>query len=265
MRSMGAKVFVLGMPGCGKSTATHYIKSFAQKKGYTVRNFNDYTILRERFEAAPDGPEFRRADNDGFDIHDFTVLDTSLRELERRVLQEEFSENEIITIEFARNDYSHALQQFSLEFLQDSYFLFIQAEKPTCKKRTRKRAEHPVSSDDHFVSDYVFDKYYCERSSDCVSSILSFVSLLPQGNQKIRNANMPRVTVLNNSKHTSKANFSFSVMQFTWQMVGRLDLMASHSKTKHVKRIKSINVKRVESIITRHMLVRNRYHVKTLV
>ena len=204
---MSVKVFVLGMPGCGKSTATRYMKSFAQKKGYIVRNFNDYTILREWFEAAPDGPEFRSADNDGFDVHDFTVFDTSLRELERRVLQEESSEKEIITIEFARNDYSHALQQFSPEFLQDSYFLFIQAEKLTCKKRTRKRAAHPISSDDHFVSDYIFDKYYFVRSSDCVSSILSFVKLLPQGDQKIRNANMPKVTILNNSKHTSKANF----------------------------------------------------------
>jgi len=71
---MGVKVFVLGLPGSGKSAATCYISMLARDRGHTVKVFNDYNILREWFGKALDGPQFSRAAHGGFDIHDLTVL-----------------------------------------------------------------------------------------------------------------------------------------------------------------------------------------------
>ena len=226
------KIFVLGLPGCGKSTAVHHIRSVAAKEGFTVRSYNDYTILREWFEQQPDGPAFSRADNDGFDIHDLTVFDTSLKELEQRILREVTSDKEFIIVEFARNDYVHALEQFSPSFLENSCFLFIRAENTTCKKRTRKRAIHRTSSDDHFVSDYIFDTYYFKSINDHVSSVSLFIeALLSEVNPLLSRATLKkRVMVIDNTKRISKEDFYLEVEQRFWQVVERPDLIHYKSK-----------------------------------
>ena len=230
------KIFVFGLPGSGKSTAIRHIHAIAARKGIKVKSFNDYTILREWFELEPDGPKFSRTDKDGFDIHDFVVFDEALRELEERISREASSE-EIIIIEFARNDYVHALKQFSASFLQNSYFLFIKAENSTCKKRTRKRAIHRVSSDDHFVSDYIFDTYYFRSIDDAISSVSSFIGTLPDKESSLSQASIEqKVTAIENLKRTQREEFYVAIEQFIWRLVGRLDLIPSKSRKQVTKR-----------------------------
>ena len=81
----------------------------------------------------------------GFDVLDLTAFDNALKKLEQVINRHLSSAKqiEIILIEFARNDYQRAFQQFSAEFLQDAYFLYLDADIETCKRRIRERITNP--------------------------------------------------------------------------------------------------------------------------
>jgi adenylate kinase family enzyme len=157
---MGVKVFVLGRPGSGKSTAARHLNHLMRCQGWSVKHFNDYDILWEMFLADTEHKKFRPTPHNGFDATDFTVFDDALRELEKRV-QTEVEQVNLLTIEFARDDYRMALKQFSPEFLRDSYFLFLDADIETCLRRVHDRVEHAATNDDHpSFSDDIFRWYY---------------------------------------------------------------------------------------------------------
>src|SRR5437868_3051345 len=159
---MALKVFILGRPGSGKSTAFRHIKKYIEEQylDWSSIRFNDYDILREMFlfeklfQTDMKLRKFRATEHGGFDVLDFSVLDTALRELERKV-RHRYSpkRDELIVIEFARDNYGKALQQFSSAFLKDAYFLFIETNMETCVQRVHDRVAHPMTIDDHFVSD----------------------------------------------------------------------------------------------------------------
>src|SRR2546423_1930885 len=140
---MTVKVFVLGRPGSGKSTGARIIVSNAQRRGWSVIRINDFDILKEMFQADIHHERFLPAAHGGFDVIDFSVLDTALEEVERRVRDQMFGiGKKLITIEFARDDYSEALRLFSCDFLQDAYFLFIDAHIETCIQRIHRRVAY---------------------------------------------------------------------------------------------------------------------------
>ena len=175
--SLKKKLFVLGLPGSGKSTAARSIEQFAFHHDWVPTRFNDYDILYEMFKADPEGRQFSATQHGGFDVHDHTAFDDALKELEKRVRNAEKAatreKNEVIILEFARNDYSRALELFSPEFLENASFLFIDADIPTCKQRIRKRVDHPVYKDDHYVSEYIFEAYYQLDSRQYLKSVTS--------------------------------------------------------------------------------------------
>lgn len=157
---MGVKVFILGRPGSGKSTAARHLNRLMTCQEWSVKHFNDYDILWEMFLADTEHRKFRPTSHNGFDATDFTVLDDALKELEKRV-QAEMEQVNLLTIEFARDDYRMALKQFSPEFLQDSYFLFLDADIETCLRRVHDRVECAATEDDHpSFSDDIFRRYY---------------------------------------------------------------------------------------------------------
>ncbi len=158
---MAVKLFILGLPGSGKSTISHHIANNVGEKQWSTTHIYDYEILLQMFHKDTKG-QFKPADHGGFDVIDMTVLDTALRKLEKnnKKLISITHLQKIILIEFSRNDYEEAFQQFSQEFLQDSYFLYLNVEREICKKRLRERTAAPNTSNDHFVSEYIFDTYY---------------------------------------------------------------------------------------------------------
>jgi adenylate kinase family enzyme len=160
---MAVKLFVLGLPGSGKSGVARYIQMYARDKDWKATHFNDYAILKQMFHNDTK-EQFKPAPHGGFDVIDFTVIDTALQRLEQEVNQHLSSAKpkEIILIEFARNDYQKAFQQFNQDFLQDAYFLYLDAEIETCKQRIRDRVNNPAFEDDYNVSDYIFETYYHE-------------------------------------------------------------------------------------------------------
>lgn len=172
---MSIKLFILGRPGSGKSTAYRSVEKFLrqqeQYKGWSIVYYNDYRILYEMFWYEnlfpnPKKPKQFAAtkEHDGFDVKDFSVLDKALVKLEKKARERSSDKKEeIIIIEFARRDYYQAFKQFSSSFLKNSYFLFIEADVTTCLERIKERIIDPATEDDHFVSDFIILEYYGEQ------------------------------------------------------------------------------------------------------
>ncbi len=161
---MAVKLFIIGLPGSGKSAVARKIGDYAGNKSWTTRRFNDYRILNAMFRYNKQG-WFKPAQHGGFNVVDITAFDFALRRLECRIAKYASSVNagseEIMLIEFARNDYWRAFKQFDPSFLKDAYFIYLGAEVEVCKQRISDRvAEQEYPADDYPVSDYIFEKYY---------------------------------------------------------------------------------------------------------
>jgi len=220
---MCVKVFLLGLPGSGKTAAAHCISPIvARDKGYTIKEFNDYDILHRQFEAAPSGPQFSRTENGGFNVLNCVVLDTSLQEIEQKILQEKLSDEELVIIEFARNDYLHALQQFSASFLRNSYFLFIDAEDTTCRERIYQRYTHYSSRDDHFVAKETFDKHY-DKGRDY--NVFPNINRLCDRNEMPYYLSIQKSTVVDNSRLISRDAFYLQIEQITLLMIEQKNIV----------------------------------------
>lgn len=160
---MVVKVFLLGRPGSGKTSAFQYFEMLAHDKGRRATRFREYAILYEMFQ---DGrSEFQPAEHGGFDIRDFSVLNESAQHLEERVqayLRYSAQQDELIFLELARDDYKTAMRCFSADFLQNAYFLFVDASVETCIERIHWRVAHPATTDGHFVSEHILRSYYAQ-------------------------------------------------------------------------------------------------------
>lgn len=182
---MLVKLFVLGRSGCGKSTVARYLEQLARDAQWLPVRINDYEILRAMFQedAKKVGQDrwFVTSEFGGFNLLNFGAFDVALQQLEQQAAEEfVFSEKAttkplFALIEFARNDYQRAFQQFSREFLQDAYFLYLDASVATCKQRIRERIAKPLperTEDDFFVSDYMFDAYFDHDDGKSLPAIL---------------------------------------------------------------------------------------------
>jgi adenylate kinase family enzyme len=195
---MAVKLFVLGLPGTGKSTMAREIKEYIGKLGLGISRINDYVFLKQMFYDDAKREQFRPAKHGGFDIIDLTVFDTALQRLEKVTKQYILPTipEGIILIEFARNDYLRAFQQFNQDFLQDAYFLYLDAEIETCKQRIRNRVNNPICEDDYNVSEYIFETYYQKVDDRDLSDILN-------KDYKIDNR---RVKIINNNCSLKEAS-----------------------------------------------------------
>jgi hypothetical protein len=157
---MAIKVFLLGRPGAGKSTAARYMHIFSKRLDWSTRHINDYPFLLALFRADIQHRQFQPSLCGGFDVIDFSVLDTVLQTVESEAEQDLAQERHIILLEFARDDYQQALGQFKPAFLHDAHFLFFTTDINTCIKRVYRRAQYPTFNDDHFISEEMIRSYY---------------------------------------------------------------------------------------------------------
>ena len=168
------KLFIMGLPGSGKSTIARKIEKRLKGIGSQIIGFCDFLILEQMFRDDIEYKQFRPTAKGGFDVLDLTAFDTALNLLERSVKKYNLhaEQERIILIEFARNNYKKAFKQFSQDFLQDAYFIYLSVDQCNCKKRIHGRIAHPATKDDHFVSDYIFDTYYYGDDGLYLSDIL---------------------------------------------------------------------------------------------
>jgi adenylate kinase family enzyme len=157
---MPVKLFVLGRPGSGKSYAARHIAGYLEKRDNSSIHINDYNFLFAQFRKDAN-KRFHSDGYGGFVIDDEKVFDEALEYIKRKAVN--FFDLELydfVIIEFARSDYSIALQTFDPAFLRDAYFLFIDADIEICVKRLTERTEDRKFFDDHHISEEVISKFY---------------------------------------------------------------------------------------------------------
>lgn len=165
------KVFLLGRPGSGKTTAFRCFEKLAHTYDLHATRFREYTILYDMFKAGRS--EFRPVMHGGFDIVDFSILNMSAQLLEKQVQEYARSRalmNEVLFLELVRDDYKQAMQCFSRAFLQESYFLYVEADVETCIQRIRYRVAHPTETDSHFVSEHILRDYYAKDNKEYMAT-----------------------------------------------------------------------------------------------
>lgn len=182
---MAIELFILGLPGSGKSTAARHIVDNCEDWS-TVR-INDYDILYEMSRADKEGKRFSLTTYDGydgFDVLDHSAFDDALWKLKaiavKKKRKRSFAKPELIIIEFARDDYSKSLKKFFPDFLEDTknaFFLFIDTDIPTCKQRIQDRVskspEKLIKEDDRYVSPFIFETYYQADNRQYFASVAS--------------------------------------------------------------------------------------------
>lgn len=174
---MSVKLFVLGMPGSGKSSVIRYLESVAGDEQWSAMHLNDYEILRAMFEQDTTGCRFAHAQHGGFNVLDLVAFDEALQQLERMaevaIAQSDLASTKgIALIEFSRNNYRRAFQQFRRSFLQNAFFLYLNTDLEHCKQRIVQRIANRHFKDDYYVSDYVFEKYYHYSDGEHLAEIL---------------------------------------------------------------------------------------------
>jgi len=179
--STKVKVFVVGRPGSGKTTAVRRLRELARERDWIINRIKDYDILYSMFQAESNlqYKKFRPTAHEGFDVIDMSVFDTALEKLEKIVKEEEkknATKEELIIIEFARNDYREAFKFFDPEFLRSSYFIFVDAKIETCIQRIHDRiVSCPATEDNHYVSEYIIKSYYYRDNWEYMGSYLKKV------------------------------------------------------------------------------------------
>jgi hypothetical protein len=177
---MSSKLFILGLPGSGKSRAARNIEFHAKNYSLMPQRFRDYDILYRMYREDKEGKHFRSTEDrgyDGFDVIDSRAFDDALIELNRQILQRNrlaYEAKELLIIEFSRVDYCKALEFFATHLLKDTYILFIDSDIPTCIQRIKERVakvSEERTEDDPYVSEYIFETYYKQDHRDYLNSI----------------------------------------------------------------------------------------------
>jgi hypothetical protein len=174
---MAEKLFILGLPGSGKSAIARFISTYVRDFRWMGYRSNDYTILDGMFRQDTARKRFKAAELGGFDVLDLKVFDEALQTLEQEVKKHidalEPDIKELVLIEFSRNNYGHSFCQFNKSFLKDAYVLYLGAEIEVCKHRIRHRIDNPQFEEDDFnVSDYIFEEYYRQDDGARIADVL---------------------------------------------------------------------------------------------
>ncbi len=201
---MVVKVFILGRPGSGKSTVAQLLKTVARESSWDTRHIYDYKHLHDIFQQEIDdnvpveARSFRQKGPDGcqgFDVRNFTVLDTVLKRMAGEVQAEEQGQpgaNKLLLIEFARKDYTHALDIFGYEILKGVHLLYIKLGLENCIKHVHQRSieNRSRSEYDHFVSDDIMRGYYSgdDWSSQQFSKYLNTLRTIDVADEELDNS-----------------------------------------------------------------------------
>lgn len=171
---MTVKVFVLGRPGTGKSTAARLMVKIAREHRWNAIHIDDYGILHWMFQNDHFN-RFKAVAFNGFDVVDVHVFDEALVRVRERVmhsLTQTLWTKKLVVIEFARSEYKTSLEQFGRIFLQDSYFLFLSTDIDTCFERVEWRTLHRRFEEDHYIAKETLERLYAHDDIMPVATIL---------------------------------------------------------------------------------------------
>jgi len=155
-------IFLLGRPGCGKSfvyeTIIKKLKETEQIE--KVERVDDFPILKELLDKDTEFKRHLRKEG-GFEVTYFTIVDEVLSTIDSR-LEDVKSRNDLVFIEFARDNYISALKNFRSETFARAMIVYIYCPYDLCLERNRKRFEQQKNNalDDHIVPTDLMESYY---------------------------------------------------------------------------------------------------------
>lgn len=160
---MATKIFALGRPGSGKSTAARHIEEKAKEQGLSVSHITDLPILYDMLHADTEHRQFAPNPANDFDVIDFAAYDTALLRLGEQIKKEK---SDLTIIEFGRDDYKRAFELLGEDQMRDAFFLFCEATTETCLSRVHGRNTdaasphaHPTRSDERYREYYGKDNF----------------------------------------------------------------------------------------------------------
>ncbi len=180
-------VFVFGYSGSGKTTATRCVAMLIKETGgrWSTPRFNDYAIMYEWFTNDIKHQWFLPTEHAGFEVLVPEIYDLAIEELTRKICEHKPSEHELMIIDFARWDYSSSLKLLGKDLLQSAYFLFLKAYLEICVQRVQQRARNPLTIDDHFVPESVFECFRRQGENYIASTASILKTMYGVNEQKI--------------------------------------------------------------------------------
>ena len=163
-------IFLLGRPGCGKSVVYKIFEEKLKKLGIDCQRVDDFLTLKEILSEDKDFKRHILKDG-GFQVTDWSVVDEALQRL-NVLIKKLRSENKIIFIEFARNNYTNAFKNFTKDVLDESLILYLYSTFEECYKRNVERFKKAKKEghDDHIVPLDLMKTYY--RTDDYEQAFL---------------------------------------------------------------------------------------------
>lgn len=132
----------------------------AERLAKEVTRIDDFPVLKELLDRDTEFKRHYRKEG-GFVVTDFTILDDVLKEINRK-LKELERLGRIIFVEFARDKYTRALENFDREVLGRSLICYVYCPFDVCVERNILRFEEAKgkSLDDHIAPSDIMKKYY---------------------------------------------------------------------------------------------------------
>jgi len=155
-------VFLLGRPGCGKSTIYRLLEQKLKKEGLAreVMRVDDFPVLEELLDRDTGFKRHYRKEG-GFVVTDFTILDEVLKRINDQLGGLE-RPGRVVFVEFARDRYADALKNFDREVLGRALICYIYCPFDVCVERNVRRFEEVKGKtlDDHIAPRDIMERYY---------------------------------------------------------------------------------------------------------
>lgn len=150
-RNSSSVVFVIGLPGSGKSRVRRILAERLDGMGIQTRELTDYLyafrdFLHSQIKLEPDRRGFEACPGGAFVVSEEAALKPALQALDGAV-RDSLKESEVTLAEFARSDLSAALDQFD-DIRICCRIIYVQAPAQLRSARLNKRIEPPELSVD---------------------------------------------------------------------------------------------------------------------
>jgi tRNA uridine 5-carbamoylmethylation protein Kti12 len=170
----GSAQAVIGRPCSGKTTvASALLAALAQQgvRSEEVYYFDDYEVLYGRFCEDKSQRIFTPAEQGGFSVHDFPMLDTVLQQAGFR-LSIDAPFYRACIVEFARNDYTRSLVNFGPSILRRSTVVHVRCSPKKCHERNEQRRD--LSSDHRtgYIPEHILNPFYANENMNGVTNLL---------------------------------------------------------------------------------------------
>lgn len=137
------------------------IEEELRTKGFNgeLKRIDDFPILKNIFDTDTEYKRHRPASGGGVKVTDDTVWDDLSKGLNDQALKLQ-SPDRLLFIEFSRDHYVRAFENFSPEVLRDSLIVYIDCPWDICWERNARRAREEQGLDAHLVSREEMEKTY---------------------------------------------------------------------------------------------------------